>query len=44
MALIHAGKHGHGALKILSGERHNLIVWFSSSEYTRKPQAEEERF
>ena len=38
LALIHAGKHGHGAMKILSGKRHNLIVWFSSSQYTTAQQ------
>ena len=30
-ALLHEGKHRHGALPILSGERHNLIIWFKST-------------
>ena len=33
MALLHVGKHRHGATKIKSGERHNLIVWCTNSEY-----------
>jgi len=36
IALIHAGKHRHGALKIHSGERHNLIIWFKSSSYAHE--------
>eukprot|EP01111_Echinosteliopsis_oligospora_P009881 TRINITY_DN2981_c0_g1_i1.p1 TRINITY_DN2981_c0_g1~~TRINITY_DN2981_c0_g1_i1.p1 ORF type:complete len:385 (-),score=104.98 TRINITY_DN2981_c0_g1_i1:12-1166(-) len=31
-AIIHIGKHRHGANSIISGERYNLIVWFRSSE------------
>ena len=27
MALLHRGKHRHGAHAITSGERHNLILW-----------------
>jgi len=29
-AVLHVGKHRHGANAILSGERYNLIVWFRS--------------
>lgn len=34
-AIVHAGKHRHGALKIEGGERINLIVWGKSSQYRR---------
>ena len=38
VALIHVVKHRHGAMKILSGERHNLIIWFLSTQYTTEQQ------
>ena len=31
-ALLHAGKHRHGALRIASGERINLILWCRDSQ------------
>jgi hypothetical protein len=30
-AILHVGKHRHGANAIVAGERYNLIVWFRSS-------------
>lgn len=39
VALLHAGKHRHGALEIRQGERINLIVWCRSTAYARQ-QAE----
>jgi hypothetical protein len=32
-AILHRGKHRHGANPILGGERSNLIVWFNSSRF-----------
>jgi hypothetical protein len=34
-AILHRGKHRHGANPIISGERHNLIVWCNSSRFAR---------
>jgi len=31
LGILHIGKHRHGANKIRTGERYNLIVWFRSS-------------
>eukprot|EP01102_Stenamoeba_stenopodia_P006299 TRINITY_DN1725_c0_g3_i1.p1 TRINITY_DN1725_c0_g3~~TRINITY_DN1725_c0_g3_i1.p1 ORF type:complete len:315 (-),score=79.37 TRINITY_DN1725_c0_g3_i1:37-981(-) len=31
-ALLHIGKHRHGANSITEGERYNMIVWFRSSK------------
>lgn len=33
VALLHIGKHRHGATKIKSGERHNLIIWCINSDF-----------
>ncbi len=33
VALLHAGAHRHGALPILSGTRHNLILWMRSAAW-----------
>lgn len=30
-AVIHSGRHRHGALPIISGERTNLVMWFKST-------------
>jgi len=30
-AILHLGKHRHAARRVISGERHNLIVWCRSS-------------
>uniref|UniRef100_A0A7S4HN90 Fe2OG dioxygenase domain-containing protein n=1 Tax=Vannella robusta TaxID=1487602 RepID=A0A7S4HN90_9EUKA len=32
-ALLHIGQHWHGANKIQTGERYNLILWMRSSQY-----------
>eukprot|EP00005_Dracoamoeba_jomungandri_P002777 CAMPEP_0174250244 /NCGR_PEP_ID=MMETSP0439-20130205/474_1 /TAXON_ID=0 /ORGANISM="Stereomyxa ramosa, Strain Chinc5" /LENGTH=156 /DNA_ID=CAMNT_0015330263 /DNA_START=558 /DNA_END=1025 /DNA_ORIENTATION=- len=34
-ALLHVGKHRHLAKEIKSGERHNLILWCKSSEFSK---------
>lgn len=34
-AILHLGKHRHGALKLEKGERINLIVWAKSSQHRR---------
>eukprot|EP01126_Amoeba_proteus_P065782 TRINITY_DN9409_c0_g1_i2.p1 TRINITY_DN9409_c0_g1~~TRINITY_DN9409_c0_g1_i2.p1 ORF type:complete len:240 (-),score=34.75 TRINITY_DN9409_c0_g1_i2:160-879(-) len=31
-ALLHLGRHRHGAMPITSGERYNLIIWFRCSQ------------
>ena len=31
-AVLHRGQHMHGALPIVDGERHNLIIWMRSSK------------
>lgn len=36
-AVIHLGRHRHGALAIETGERVNLIMWMKSSELRRDP-------
>eukprot|EP01130_Rhizamoeba_saxonica_P005965 TRINITY_DN2364_c0_g1_i1.p1 TRINITY_DN2364_c0_g1~~TRINITY_DN2364_c0_g1_i1.p1 ORF type:complete len:432 (-),score=97.19 TRINITY_DN2364_c0_g1_i1:48-1343(-) len=36
-AVIHSGKHRHGAEDISSGERYNLILWCKSSLYRMSP-------
>jgi len=35
-AILHIGKHRHGAKAIKSGERYNLIVWFTSKTLRAK--------
>jgi len=30
--ILHLGAHRHGALPIEEGDRHNLILWFRSSQ------------
>lgn len=35
VAILHTGKHRHGALKLEKGERINLIIWAKSSQYRR---------
>lgn len=32
-AILHRGKHRHGAKPVTEGERHNLILWCNSSRY-----------
>jgi hypothetical protein len=32
-ALLHRGRHRHGAHPITGGERYNLILWCNSSTY-----------
>ncbi|KAL6040560.1 2-oxoglutarate and iron-dependent oxygenase domain-containing protein 2 [Balamuthia mandrillaris] len=39
-ALLHMGRHRHGAKPIIAGERYNLIVWFRSSSYRKRIQEE----
>jgi hypothetical protein len=34
-AILHRGKHRHGANPIEGGERHNLILWCNSSRFER---------
>jgi hypothetical protein len=34
-AVLHRGRHRHGAHPITAGERHNLILWCRSSRFTR---------
>jgi hypothetical protein len=38
LALLHAGKHRHGALPITAGERMNLILWARSGPLTDEPE------
>jgi hypothetical protein len=38
-AVLHRGKHRHGANPILSGHRFNLILWCNSSRYARARDA-----
>jgi len=33
LGILHVGQHWHGANKIKSGERYNLILWMMSSDY-----------
>lgn len=35
-AIIHDGRHMHGACNLIAGERYNLIIWCRSSEYRKK--------
>jgi hypothetical protein len=35
-AILHRGKHRHGANPIQSGERYNLIVWCNSSRFAQE--------
>lgn len=35
-AILHRGKHRHGANPILSGQRSNLILWCNSSRFARR--------
>lgn len=35
LSIIHIGQHWHGARKIRSGERHNIILWSRSTDYHR---------
>merc|ERR1711924_561417 len=39
-AVIHAGRHRHGADHLESGERYNLIVWCRSSSFRSRPDFE----
>lgn len=39
-AILHRGKHRHGAKAILEGERHNLILWCNSSQYAASNEPE----
>ena len=32
-AILHRGRHRHGARPVRAGERHNLILWCNSSSY-----------
>lgn len=34
-AILHRGRHRHGAHPIISGQRHNLILWCRSSTFSR---------
>jgi hypothetical protein len=34
-AILHRGKHRHGANPILAGQRYNLILWCNSSKFAR---------
>merc|ERR1719197_1992834 len=36
-AVIHSGKHRHGALSITAGRRSNLIVWCRSTFFRKSP-------
>jgi hypothetical protein len=36
-AVLHAGWHRHGALPIVAGARHNLIVWMRNTAWRTKP-------
>ena len=33
LALVHAGQLWHGAKEILTGDRHNLVIWLRSTKY-----------
>jgi predicted 2-oxoglutarate/Fe(II)-dependent dioxygenase YbiX len=35
-AILHAGRHRHGAAEITSGERYNLIIWLRSSTFRQE--------
>jgi len=37
-AIIHAGRHRHGAAEITAGERYNLIVWLRSSTFRQEDE------
>jgi len=39
-ALLHVGKHRHGAHSIKSGERYNMIVWFANTALRKREVAE----
>jgi hypothetical protein len=39
-AILHRGKHRHGANPIVSGERYNLILWCNSSRYDQQPEGD----
>jgi len=41
-ALLHVGKHRHGANALKSGERYNLIVWFMDTNERRKERARQQ--
>ncbi|MCB9744875.1 MAG: hypothetical protein H6740_19955 [Alphaproteobacteria bacterium] len=41
LALLHAGKHRHGALRLMGGRRVNLIVWARSRSYREAVGLEE---
>lgn len=36
MAILHRGRHRHGAHPVTNGERYNLILWCRSGEFARK--------
>jgi hypothetical protein len=38
-AILHRGKHRHGANPVTGGARHNLIVWCNSSRFEREHDA-----
>jgi hypothetical protein len=39
-AVLHRGKHRHGANPITGGERYNLILWCNSSRYDAQPEGD----
>lgn len=39
-AILHRGKHRHGARPVTAGERHNLILWCNSSQYAQSFRGE----
>ncbi|MCK6507316.1 hypothetical protein L6R53_28750 [Myxococcota bacterium] len=39
MALLHAGKHRHGALPLPRGRRRNLVLWCRSAAWRQREQA-----
>ena len=39
--IVHAGKHRHGVLPILDGERRSLIVWTRSEKYRQQERISE---
>jgi hypothetical protein len=37
VAIIHIGQHWHGARRIQSGERYNVVLWSRSTRYHQSP-------
>jgi len=37
VALLHVGQHWHGARRLASGERHNLVLWLRSRAFKSSP-------